>query len=312
MIHDEIACEEPAHQTGREEPRPARRPRPPVQVLLTGVGIAPRRGGRSPTSGPAASPHRTTPRRAIAAPRHLPADYSGIMTDTANPRLSRLIRDTEGFLLPLTEVADDVLVTRVEFGFDLPADDTGPHRGGRPRHRGGAQLRPTRCADRDPCGSGGPRPPARYTRPPRRDLDEPRARSDAGRERFVCVCGQPGPARTVPARDLVRGARSSAAAHREGRRAPWPGPMSTISARWPRSSPSRRAHRSPSRTRPPACSPMPTSAMSSMRSAARRSCPERSRAGGSPNSRSPDSSTPCDARPTSSNVPPTGRPRRVR
>jgi hypothetical protein len=42
------------------------------------------------------------------------------MTDTASPRLSRLIRDTEGLLLPLTEVADDVVITRVEFGFDLP------------------------------------------------------------------------------------------------------------------------------------------------------------------------------------------------
>lgn len=46
------------------------------------------------------------------------------MTDTASPRLSRLIRDTEGFLLPLTEVADDVTVARVEFGFDLPAAPT--------------------------------------------------------------------------------------------------------------------------------------------------------------------------------------------
>lgn len=48
------------------------------------------------------------------------------MTDTASPRLSRLIRDTEGFLLPLTEVADDVAVARVEFGFDLPAASTEP------------------------------------------------------------------------------------------------------------------------------------------------------------------------------------------
>ncbi|WP_181272736.1 PucR family transcriptional regulator [Brevibacterium oceani] len=44
------------------------------------------------------------------------------MTDAVSPRLSHLIRDTEGFLLPLTEVADDILVTRVEFDFDLPAD----------------------------------------------------------------------------------------------------------------------------------------------------------------------------------------------
>ena len=42
------------------------------------------------------------------------------MTDTSSPRLSRLIRDTEGLLLPLTEVADDVVITRIEFGFDLP------------------------------------------------------------------------------------------------------------------------------------------------------------------------------------------------
>ncbi|SDS11834.1 PucR C-terminal helix-turn-helix domain-containing protein [Brevibacterium siliguriense] len=42
------------------------------------------------------------------------------MTDTASLRLSRLIRDTEGVLLPLTEMADDVVVARVEFGFDLP------------------------------------------------------------------------------------------------------------------------------------------------------------------------------------------------
>lgn len=48
------------------------------------------------------------------------------MTDTASPRLSRLIRDTEGFLLPLTEVADDVAVARVEFGFDLPAASAEP------------------------------------------------------------------------------------------------------------------------------------------------------------------------------------------
>jgi hypothetical protein len=46
------------------------------------------------------------------------------MTDTASPRLSRLVRDTEGFLLPLTEVADDAVVTRVEFGFDLPRTPT--------------------------------------------------------------------------------------------------------------------------------------------------------------------------------------------
>ena len=57
------------------------------------------------------------------------------MTDTASPRLSRLIRDTEGLLLPLTEMADDVAITRVEFGFDLPkvptdssaAPHTAPH-----------------------------------------------------------------------------------------------------------------------------------------------------------------------------------------
>ncbi|WP_209323918.1 PucR family transcriptional regulator [Brevibacterium renqingii] len=42
------------------------------------------------------------------------------MTDTAGVRLSRLIRDTESLLLPLTEVARDHEVTRVDFGFDLP------------------------------------------------------------------------------------------------------------------------------------------------------------------------------------------------
>src|SRR5690606_30175361 len=46
------------------------------------------------------------------------------MTETASPRLSRLIRDTEGLLLPLTEMADDVAITRVEFGFDLPKAPT--------------------------------------------------------------------------------------------------------------------------------------------------------------------------------------------
>ena len=46
------------------------------------------------------------------------------MTDTASPRLSRLIRDTEGFLLPLTEMAGDAVVARVEFGFDLPTTPT--------------------------------------------------------------------------------------------------------------------------------------------------------------------------------------------
>ena len=45
------------------------------------------------------------------------------MTETASPPLSRLIRDTEGLLLPLTEMADDVAITRVEFGFDLPKAD---------------------------------------------------------------------------------------------------------------------------------------------------------------------------------------------
>lgn len=46
------------------------------------------------------------------------------MTETASPRLSRLIRDTEGLLLPLTEMADDIVVARVEFGFDLPKAPT--------------------------------------------------------------------------------------------------------------------------------------------------------------------------------------------
>ncbi|MGC2939270.1 PucR family transcriptional regulator [Brevibacterium sp. FAM 24638] len=43
------------------------------------------------------------------------------MTDDVILRLSRLIRGTEGFLLPLTEVDDDAEVVRVEFDFDLPA-----------------------------------------------------------------------------------------------------------------------------------------------------------------------------------------------
>ncbi|UVI35542.1 PucR family transcriptional regulator [Brevibacterium spongiae] len=46
------------------------------------------------------------------------------MTDTASPRLSRLIRDTEGFLLPLTEAAEDVVITRIEFGFDLSTSNS--------------------------------------------------------------------------------------------------------------------------------------------------------------------------------------------
>ena len=41
------------------------------------------------------------------------------MTDDASLRLSRLIRDTEGLLLPLTELVADVEVTRIEFDFDL-------------------------------------------------------------------------------------------------------------------------------------------------------------------------------------------------
>lgn len=42
------------------------------------------------------------------------------MTDDASLRLSRLIRDTEGLLLPLTELTTDVEVTQIEFDFDLP------------------------------------------------------------------------------------------------------------------------------------------------------------------------------------------------
>ena len=45
------------------------------------------------------------------------------MTDTAGLRLSRMLRDTESFLLPLTEVAHDVEITRIDFGFDLPQAD---------------------------------------------------------------------------------------------------------------------------------------------------------------------------------------------
>ncbi|HJA61073.1 MAG TPA: helix-turn-helix domain-containing protein [Candidatus Brevibacterium intestinavium] len=45
------------------------------------------------------------------------------MTDTAGLRLSRMLRDTESFLLPLTEVAHDVEITRIDFGFDLPQED---------------------------------------------------------------------------------------------------------------------------------------------------------------------------------------------
>lgn len=47
------------------------------------------------------------------------------MSDDASLRLSRLIRDTEGFLLPLTELAADAEVTRVEFDFDLPDSTAG-------------------------------------------------------------------------------------------------------------------------------------------------------------------------------------------
>lgn len=42
------------------------------------------------------------------------------MTDHMTLRLSRLIRDTESFLLPLTEVVADAEVNRVELNFDLP------------------------------------------------------------------------------------------------------------------------------------------------------------------------------------------------
>ncbi|WP_209370918.1 PucR family transcriptional regulator [Brevibacterium renqingii] len=41
------------------------------------------------------------------------------MTDTAGVRLSRLLRDAESLLLPLTEAARDHEVTRIDFGFDL-------------------------------------------------------------------------------------------------------------------------------------------------------------------------------------------------
>src|SRR5699024_4832292 len=49
--------------------------------------------------------------------------YSENMTDTAGLRLSRVLRDTESFLLPLTEVAHDVEITRIDFGFDMPQED---------------------------------------------------------------------------------------------------------------------------------------------------------------------------------------------
>lgn len=48
------------------------------------------------------------------------------MSDDASLRLSRLIRNTEGLLLPLTELAADIEVTRIEFDFDLP-DSTAPN-----------------------------------------------------------------------------------------------------------------------------------------------------------------------------------------
>lgn len=47
--------------------------------------------------------------------------YSVGMTDDTTLRLSRLIRDTEGFLLPLTEVVADVEVNRIELDVDLHA-----------------------------------------------------------------------------------------------------------------------------------------------------------------------------------------------
>ncbi|MGO2035748.1 MAG: PucR family transcriptional regulator [Brevibacterium sp.] len=46
------------------------------------------------------------------------------MTEHTTLRLSHLIRDTEGFLLPLSEAVDDTEVTRIEFDFDLPTDGT--------------------------------------------------------------------------------------------------------------------------------------------------------------------------------------------
>lgn len=67
--------------------------------------------------------HRTDERQPRAQARCsvlMPVGYSVTMTDDAILRLSRLIRDTEGFLLPLTEVGDDAEVTRIEFDFDLP------------------------------------------------------------------------------------------------------------------------------------------------------------------------------------------------
>src|SRR5699024_8747798 len=49
--------------------------------------------------------------------------YSENMTDTAGLRLSRVLRDTESFLLPLTGVAHDVEITRSDFAFDTPQAD---------------------------------------------------------------------------------------------------------------------------------------------------------------------------------------------
>src|SRR5690606_2949588 len=122
-VHREIARAQPAHQTGRAQPRSARRPRAAVQILLPGM-THPHRGGSSGSFRPAEvrgpddadPPGCSRPWSAV--------DYSGSMTDTAILRLARLIRDTEGCLLPLTGMAGDVVVARVEFGFDLPTTPT--------------------------------------------------------------------------------------------------------------------------------------------------------------------------------------------
>ena len=83
------------------------------------------------------------------------------MTETASPRLSRLIRDTEGLLLPLTEMADDVAITRVEFGFDLPkaptdssaAPHTAPHTASPAEAAGRASLAGTVVLATEPVRS---------------------------------------------------------------------------------------------------------------------------------------------------------------
>lgn len=50
-------------------------------------------------------------------------DYSGSMSETNALRVSRLLREIAGFLLPLTQADADVEVTRIEFDFDLRSSE---------------------------------------------------------------------------------------------------------------------------------------------------------------------------------------------